>query len=227
MMRVINREERMATRRDVLSEVMQSVAEIKARREGKKPPVPVPVLTFEEFERLPEEEGIRYELDEGILPMEPSPALRHNVIRQRIAIRLIEFVEAHHLGLVVGEMDFRLAPDTVRNPDVAFITAEHLKKIDLDRTPVEGAPALAIEVISPSNLAQDTAKKVQQYLSAGSQSVWLVYPDLQLIEVHDFNKDIKGGQVREAREPATLEEGALFGAVKFSLALQPIFHSRK
>ena len=217
----------MATRRDVLSEVMQGVAEIKAQREGKKTPASVPVLTFEEFERLPEEEGIRYELDEGILLMEPSPVFRHNVIRQRIATRLREFVESHHLGFVIEEMDFRLAHNTVRNPDVAFVTTEHLKKIDLDRTPVEGAPALAVEVISPGNLAQDTVKKVHQYLSAGSQAVWLVYPALQLVEIHDFHKDVKGGHVREVREPDAIEESKLFGGVRFSLPLRAIFHIRK
>ena len=38
-------------------------------------------LTFAEFEMLPEKEGVRYELDEGTLLREPSPALRHNLIR--------------------------------------------------------------------------------------------------------------------------------------------------
>src|SRR5579859_357053 len=209
----------MATRRDVLSEVMRGVAEIKAHREGKKMPAAVPVLTFEEFEQLPEEEGIRYELDEGILLMEPSPVFRHNVVRQRIATRLREFVETHHLGFVIEEMDFRLSSNTVRNPDIAFVTAEHLKKIDFDRTPVEGAPALAIEVISPGNLAQDTVKKVHQYLSARSQAVWLVYPALQLVEIHDSSKDVEGGRLREVREPNLVEESKLFGGIKFVLAL--------
>jgi Uma2 family endonuclease len=217
----------MATRRDVLSEVMQNVAEIKARREGKKPSASVPVLTFEEFEQLPEEEGIRYELDEGILLMEPSPVFRHNLIRQEIFIRLNEFVKSHRLGSVIEEMDFRLGPNTVRNPDVAFVTTEHLKKIDLDRTPVEGAPALAIEVISPGNLAQDTVKKVHQYLSAGSQAVWLVYPALHLVEIHDSSKDVKAGRLREVREPEVLEESELFGGMKFVLPLTEIFHISK
>jgi len=226
MMRLINRGS-MATRRDVLSEVMQGVAENKAHREGKKMPASVPVLTFEEFELLPEEEGIRYELDEGSLLMEPSPVFRHNVIRQRIATRLRDFVESHDLGLVIEEMDFRLAPSTVRNPDIAFVTTEHLKKIDWDRTPVEGAPALAVEVISPGNLAQDTVKKVHQYLSAGSQAVWLVYPALQLVEIHESRKDVKGGHVREVREADAIEESKLFGGAKFSLPLRAIFHIRK
>ena len=142
-------------------------------------------ITFAEYEKLPEKEGVRYELDEGTLLMEPSPALNHNLIRQRIASRLTDFVRSHSLGIVVEEMDFRLATDTVRNPDVAFITPDHLRNIDPYASPVEGAPALAIEVISPSNLAQDTAKKVRQYLAAGCQAVWLVYPALRLVEIHN------------------------------------------
>src|SRR5215475_12703238 len=102
-------------------------------------------MTFAEYEKLPEKEGVRYELDEGTLLMEPSPALRHNLIRQRIAEHLTRFVRSHHLGIVVEEMDFRLATDTVRNPDVAFIAKEHLRNIDPDQSPVEGSPALAIE----------------------------------------------------------------------------------
>jgi hypothetical protein len=108
-------------------------------------------FTFQEFQKLPEREGAIYELDEGELLVEPSPALRHNLVRQRIAMKLMQFVESRSLGIVIEEMDFRLSPDTVRNPDVAFITREHLQSIDLDRSPVDGAPALAVEVISPSN----------------------------------------------------------------------------
>src|SRR5215472_16579458 len=110
-------------------------------------------LTFDEFQKLPEQEGTRYELDEGELVIEPSPTFLHNRIRDRIAIRLSEFVKTHRIGEVIVEMDFRLAENTVRNPDVAFVTIDHLQTIDVNRSPVEGAPALAVEVVSPSNLA--------------------------------------------------------------------------
>src|SRR5438270_11068710 len=169
-------------------------------------------LTFAEDEKLPEKEGVRYELDEGTLLMEPSPALRHNLIRQRIAEQLTDFVRSHRLGVVVEEMDFRLGTDTVRNPDVAFIVSDDLRDIDPDHSPVEGAPALAIEVISPTNLAQDTAKKVRQYLEAGSQAVWLVYPALRLIEVHDAaNPD-------RITEPDSLPESYKINGFRFSLS---------
>jgi Uma2 family endonuclease len=172
-------------------------------------------LTFEEFQKLPEREGTHYELDEGELLMEPSPALRHNLIRQRIALKLMTFVESNHLGVAAEEMDFRLAPETVRNPDVAFVTAEHLKKIDLDRSPVDGAPALAVEVISPSNTAQDTVKKTHQYLSAGCRAVWIVYPALRLVEVHS------AAGVRQVQEPEALKEETLIPG--FSLSSRYIF----
>ena len=161
-------------------------------------------LTYEDYEKLPEREGIICELDEGELLLEPSPTLRHNLIRQRAAMGLTQFIRHHHLGAVVEEMDFRLGLDTVRNPDVAFITADHLKKIDPDLSPVEGAPALAVEVISPSNLAQDTVKKVRQYLAAGCHAVWLIYPSLRLVEIHD------AAGVRSLTDQESLDEDKPF-----------------
>ena len=174
-------------------------------------------LTFEEFEKLPEQEGLRYELDEGELVMEPSPTFRHNRIRERIARRLSEFVQLHRIGEITVEMDFRLGPNTVRNPDVAYVTLDHLRAIDVDSSPVNGAPALAIEVISPSNLAQDMLKKVKQYLSAGSRIVWVVYPALNLVEVHT------SAGVLHVKDPAILTEKSLFGGHEFSLPLASLF----
>lgn len=174
-------------------------------------------LTFEEFEQLPDQEGTHYELDEGELVMEPSPTFRHNRIRDRIARQLTEFVRAHKLGEVTVEMDFRIASNTVRNPDVAFITIEHLRSVDLDRSPVDGPPALAVEVVSPSNLAQDTLKKARQYLAAGTNVVWLVYPALQLVEVHELEA------IRMVKAPDSLTEAARFGGHTFSLSLAALF----
>ena len=176
-------------------------------------------LTFDEFANLPEQEGVRYELDEGTLVMEPSPTFRYNRIRDQIARRLTEFVKAHRLGEVTVETDFRLNTETVRNPDVALVTRAQLQVIDIDRSPIEGAPALAVEVVSPSNLAQDMRKKVGQYLAAGCHAVWVVYPELRLVEIHDA----KG--TREVHEPSSINEEIPFSRVKFSLPLKAIFES--
>ena len=176
-------------------------------------------LSFEQFQDLPEREGSVYELDEGTLLMEPSPAARHNLIRQRIAMCLMQFVDSKQLGIVLEEMDFRLTSDTVRNPDVAFVTKGHVDLIDLDVSPIEGAPALAVEVISPGNTAEDIAKKTQQYLRAGSRTVWIVYPKLRLVEIHSADG------IRQVREPEVLKEQSLLAG--FSLSLTYVFDGQQ
>ena len=169
-------------------------------------------LTFEEWQNLPDREGVVYELDEGELVMEPSPVLRHNMIRQRIATALRQYVESHHIGIVVEEMDFRLAHDTIRNPDVAFVTADHLKRIDLDRSPAEGAPALAVEVISPSNRAESMAKKIRQCVQAGCGSVWIVYPAKRMAEIHSRQG------VRKIHEAEIVRDDSLLPGFSLSLS---------
>jgi Uma2 family endonuclease len=176
-------------------------------------------LTFEEFQQLPEEDGKRYELDEGELVMEPSPTFLHNRVCRRIAASLSEFVERHQLGEVTFETDFRLGPNTVLNPDVAVVTLEHLGRIDISRWPVDGAPLLAVEIISPSNTAERMAKKIRDYLRSGRRSVWVAYPNLNLVEIHS------SAGVRQIESPAVLtDESVLPG---FSMALPWIFEGKE
>ncbi|MBZ5521317.1 MAG: Uma2 family endonuclease [Acidobacteriia bacterium] len=148
-----------------------------------------------------------------------SHTVQHNRIRDRIARRLSEFVEARNLGEIMIEVDFRLGPDTVRNPDVAFVGSDHLRLIDVERSPVEGAPVLAVEVISPANSAQDTARKIHQYLHSGCASVWIVYPSLRLIEIHS------GTGVSKVEEPELLRDEKVFSGL--SLSLHYIFDGLK
>lgn len=80
-------------------------------------------VSFEEFQKLQDaaEDTVRYELDEGELIVTPSPTHRHNLIAFRMRRLLDAFVEKHKLGIVTGEIDFRLSANTVLNPDVALL----------------------------------------------------------------------------------------------------------
>lgn len=180
-------------------------------------------LSLEDFHKLQDEadETVRYELDEGELIVTPSPAPHHNIVRYRLRRALTDFVEVNALGLILDETDFRLSADTIRKPDVAFIPKQRLRDFDRHHTPVEGSPALAVEVISPSNLAQDTMKKVRQYLAGGSQAVWVVYPALRLVEVHD------SAGIRVLVEPDSIHEQRLFPGFTFSLSLTALFAEDK
>ena len=172
-------------------------------------------LTFEEYEQLQEPENAHYELDEGTLVMAPSPTWWHNSIRYRIAIRLREFAKAHRLGEITVETEFRLAADTARTPDIAFVTPERIKSIDIHRSPGAGAPDLAVEVISPGNRAEDTVKKIHQYLDAGCRTVWVIYPGLRRAEIHS-----KTG-VQHLREEGQLTEETLRPG--FAMRLSDVF----
>lgn len=174
-------------------------------------------LSFEEFLQIPEEPGNRFELDEGELIVEVSPTFRHNVIRDRIARFLKDFVLAHWLGAVTVENDFRLSSNVVRNPDVAFVSMDLLRSIDVDRSPIDGVPTLAVEVVSPTDSAADMVKKEHQYLDAGCQAVRVFYPNLKLVEIHDISG------IREASAPAPLVEEKLFGGKRLSLPLATVF----
>jgi len=169
-------------------------------------------ISFDQFLKMQEaEETICYELDEGELLVTPSPTIEHNEIRYRIHRALRDFSRAQQLGYVTGEIDFLLGVDIVRRPDVAFVTTAHLQRIDVKRSPVEGAPALAVEVISPSNFAQDTVKKIHQYLGAGSEIVWVIYPSLKMIAVHDYRGSLEVTQ-------GVLQAEKLLPGFKLSLA---------
>ena len=176
-------------------------------------------LSFEEFQRLQDaaEETVRYQLDEGELILTPSPTPRHNLVSFRLRRALASFVETHQLGVVTGEVDFRLSLNTVCKPDVAFIAKNQMKGFDPDRSPIKGAPTLAVEVISPGNLAERTLKKVRQYLAAGTQAVWLIYPKLRVIEIHE------GDGIRGVTEQDAFRETRLFPGLEFSLSLTALF----
>jgi len=140
------------------------------------------LLTIEQFDRLPVKEGIHYELSEGEVVTMTEPMPRHNWVRDNIAAALRDIAHPRHLGRVFLETGYQLSPDTVRIPDVSFVPADRMQGIDLDKR-IQGAPALAIEVVSPSDLAAELRQKVKQYLAAGAQAVWVVYPNTREVEV--------------------------------------------
>jgi Uma2 family endonuclease len=119
----------------------------------------------------------RHELVAGVIVAEPFPTPRHDRVRRRLEHLLEDFVEARALGEVFGETGFVLArdPDTVRGPDLSFVSRERLSNFD-DARFFSGAPDLAVEILSPSNRRGAMHAKVADYLAAGARTVWVVDP---------------------------------------------------
>ncbi len=139
------------------------------------------LLTIEEFLRLPEPMDATYELVEGELVTLSPGMFPHNIVGDNVLVMLRAFLAGRKLGQVVAEQSFHLFGNTIRVPDVAFIRSG--RNIATD-APIEGAPDLAVEVISPSNTSREVDQRVSDYFAAGCRRVWLVYPEHREVYIH-------------------------------------------
>ena len=109
------------------------------------------------------DDGLRYELVEGVLRMMSPAGGRHGRVAFSLALILGTQVRGQQLGLVyVAETGFLLShdPDTVRAPDVAFVARERAVDIDDDQGFVTVVPDLVGEVVSPRDSFSDVEEKV-------------------------------------------------------------------
>ena len=146
---------------------------------------------------------------------------RHGNVAYRVASALGDFVDANNLGEVAWEVGFRLArdPDLVRAPDVHFLKRSLVEAMTDSAGFVDGPPTLAVEVISPSDRDVDIAAKVEDYLAAGAERVWVVRPEQQTVTVHR-----PGGDAHTYRSGETLtSDDAAFDAAGFQLPVDDVF----
>jgi len=180
------------------------------------------LLTAEEFLHLPDPiEGGKMELDRGRVVCMSPVGLEHGEIAIDVAFALKTFADAHRLGRVSAETGFKLAedPDIVRAPDVSFVTAGRRPAGAGRRRFVDGAPDLAVEVMSPDDREKDLLAKAGEYLDAGAARVWLVRPAMRSVTVFRA-----GGEVTTRHETDVLtSDDAGFAAEGFTLAVAAIF----
>jgi Uma2 family endonuclease len=147
-------------------------------------------MTTEELLALPEN-GIDRELIRGQLKEKPMTYRNrfHTRAVTRIAHELERWLEqrSEPRGEIhTGEVGciLRRDPDTVVGIDVAFFSADVVARQSDETTLVEGAPRLAVEVLSPSDRTEEIRDKVLEYLAAGVELVWVVDPYFHTVTVH-------------------------------------------
>jgi Uma2 family endonuclease len=133
----------------------------------------------------------RYELVKGVLhEMSPS-GKRHGLITSKLHYLLASYVYSKKLGqLTAAETGFKIStnPDTVKAPDIAFISNEKLKEDDnLDGYSMV-MPELVVEVNSPYDVYNEIIDKVNDWLQAGVKEVWVVEPKSKTVVIHNINK---------------------------------------
>ncbi|MGH2460658.1 MAG: Uma2 family endonuclease [Chloroflexota bacterium] len=123
--------------------------------------------------------GQRFELIDGEL-VEISPTgFGHGRREARIARLFSDYADERELGAVVaGEVLFRLdaAGRLARAADVAFIRRDRVPTEDDEDGVFDGAPDLAVEIVSPGDRASDVERKIDDWLTHGTRLVLIVYP---------------------------------------------------
>ena len=162
------------------------------------------LMTAEQMLELPEPYSHRYELVRGELIEVPGVGYEHALLGRSFQLLLHQFVVERDLGDVFPDsLAYIIArdPDVVRVPDVSFISK--------GRIPEEGfagfvpfAPDLAIEIVSPSDRADEVHAKVREYIEGGPRMVLVLWPTRRSASVHR-----PGGVARELGPDDVLDGG--------------------
>lgn len=175
------------------------------------------LMRADDLLRLPDD-GYRYELVRGEL-RRMSPVNRtHGRVALRLGAALLQIVERDGLGEVYVKVGFVLEhdPDTVRGPDVSFVSAARLAAL-LDKEGfLDLAPDLAVEVVSPGDTATEVQEKVDDYLARGTRLVWIVYPARRSVLVYRAD-----GSTQRLREDDALDGEEVIPG--FRLPLRELF----
>ncbi len=187
------------------------------------PPAPLPAIGHENGSPLVETvlprdgDDILYEVVNGqrveLTPMGHYETRIASILDQWMG----PYARTQDLGRVLVETLFRIDPARAvdRRPDLAFVSFRRWAKDR--RLPRSNAapvvPDLAVEVISPTDLAAAVLAKVEEYFRAGVEQVWLIWPDAQQVYVYTALNQIS---VRTRTDD--LDGGALLPGFRLPIA---------
>ena len=176
------------------------------------------LLTADDLLRL-RSEGVRGELIRGVLHKGMASGEEHGELVMNLGFIVNTHVKPRRLGRVVGsDVGVRLErnPDTVREPDLAFVSADKRPLGVRNTGYLEVPPDLVVEVVSPSDRLSDAAEKAWMWISYGVGLAWIIHPEDRTVDVYRA-----GAPVETLTENDVLDgDPALPG---FSCAVRDIF----
>ncbi len=148
------------------------------------------LVTADELERMGRED---LELVRGVLVPVMTPAGgEHGALAAFLTAELVTFARAHNLGRVYVEVGYQIFsnPDTVRGPDLSFVSTKREAAARFRRGFIHGAPDLAVEIVSQDRTIAELTTKAQEYLEAGTLLVWVVDPPTRTARVHQPGRPV-------------------------------------
>jgi Uma2 family endonuclease len=148
------------------------------------------VMTAEELLALPDD-GMERDLIRGQLRERGMTRRdrRHSRTTSRIARFLglwLDQLPGPKGEVLTGDAAFRLTrdPDTTAGIDVAYISHDLSARMPDSVFLIDGAPILAVEILSPSDKHGNIVEKIELYLEMGVAVIWIVDPDLRNVTVY-------------------------------------------
>ncbi len=145
-------------------------------------------LTLEQFLNLPDIDE-SYELVEGEAIKKMSPKFFHSRLTASFWTELSSW--ANGFGQVAIEWSVllkRQGQDWVPVPDLLYVSHDRLAADWSEDTPCPVLPELVIEIVSPDQTFKQLAQKSMDYLSAGVDRVWVVYPPMRSLTVFFYDR---------------------------------------
>lgn len=174
------------------------------------------LLTAEDMWEMPEVPGKQFELVRGELVEVPRATGKHGLLVRTICLLLHPFVVARDLGEVFMDgVSYIIGrdPDTVRVPDVSFISKARIPEGGIPDTYMPMVPDLTVEIVSSGDRAVKVYDKVHQYLDGGARLVWVLWPTHRSITVYS-----SAGAVRELGEGDELDGGDVLPGFRVRVA---------
>jgi len=133
------------------------------------------------------DDGRKYELVNGRLVEVPTGG-RHGKITAEVLGRFYT-VRSREMSLFDSSTGFRTAQGNIRSPDVSVMRNERLPDGKAPVGFIEGAPDLAVEIVSPSETMSELLTKMAEYFESGAQEVWLLFPERK--QVHRYRAELE------------------------------------
>lgn len=167
---------------------------------------PARPFTYDDLEAMPDD-GYRREIIGGSLIVTPAPGGGHQRVTGKL-YALLQAAETAETMAMVAPYDWKLPDGGSVQPDVMVIRRE-----DFDPSgplPSSAVPLLAVEVLSPSNRAQDRMLKRDLYQKLGVPAYWIVdpaVPSLLALRLVDGRYDVEyeGAGVFRTESPFAFE----------------------
>ena len=119
-----------------------------------------------------------YEIVDGELVVMGNSGALHGYISIVLSSALFAIVSSQKLGVLFDSSTaFKMKNGNKRSPDISFFAKERLQGIEeLPTSFLDGAPDLAIEILSPGNTVEEINTKIWEYFENGTRLVWVVNP---------------------------------------------------